>query len=177
MSAYKPQHLIYHPEEEAFVIYQLQPQRTEELLATSVDIRYPFGITFTSFLCGYLDREATAGRKRIYILTMCLGLFLLREGMRRELNLARSIERLVVEAEEGKQLKLVTVRGKQKVLGFKDIQRWTGDAEKEGQAFIGIKDPENPKSWFEFDTEHAAVFKKALITVILDGKYDSLETN
>ena len=31
MSAYKPQQLIYHPEEEAFVIYQLEPQRMEEL--------------------------------------------------------------------------------------------------------------------------------------------------
>ena len=65
-------------------------------------MRYPFGITLTSFLAAYLDTGATRGRKQAYIATMCLGLFLLREGMHRELKIARTVERVVIEAEEGR---------------------------------------------------------------------------
>ena len=73
-------------------------------MATSVDVRYPIGITLTSFLAGYLDTGATRGRKQAYIATMCLGLFLFREGMQRELKIARTVERVVIEAEEGRQI-------------------------------------------------------------------------
>ena len=86
-----------------------------------------------------------------------MGLFLFREGMRTELTLARTVERLVVEAEEGRQAKLVTIRGKQKVLGFSELQRWNGDIGGQKKGVIAIKDPENPKSWYELDTEHAIV--------------------
>ena len=108
---------------------------------------------------------------------MCLGLFLFREGMRRELTLARTVERLVVEAEEGRQAKLVTIRGTQKVLGFSEVQRWNGDIGGQKKGFIAIKDPENPKSWYEFDMEHAIVCEEGLIHGILEGKYDTLDTS
>ena len=123
---------------------------------------------------------------------MCLGLFLFREGMRRELNLVRTIERLVVEAEEGKKLKLVTVRGKQKIYGFSEIQSMTPPSSEVDMAglylrakamvsdrdgVISIKDPENPKSWYNLDTENAVVYEKALIEGVFSGSYDSVDTN
>jgi hypothetical protein len=46
---------------------------------------------------------------------MCLGLFLFREGMQREFKIARTLERIEVEEEEGKQIKVVNIRGRERI--------------------------------------------------------------
>ena len=115
----------------------------EYLQSTSVDVRYPLGITFCSFLSSYLDRDAPRGRKGVYLLTMCLGLVLFREGMQRELKLARTLEKVVIEGQDGAQVKVVNVKGRERLMGIKHIKRHSGI--KEEQGIISIIDKENPK--------------------------------
>ena len=164
MTSYKPQHqLVYHPEDSAFVIYELAPERIQELMATSVDVRYPIGITLTSFLAGYMDSGATRGRKQAYIATMCLGLFLFREGMQRELKIARTVERVVIEAEEGKQIQLSNIKGKQKIIdGLLGLKKYSSNGIGE-KGVLNIQDPDNPKSWYELETSNAIIFEKDLL--------------
>ena len=177
MTSYKPHHqLVYHPEDSAYVVYELSPERIQELLATSVDVRYPIGITLTSFLAGYLDTGATRGRKQAYIATMCLGLFLFREGMQRELKIARTVERVVIEAEEGRYIQLSNIRGKQRLVeGLKGLSYSSHNSVERG--VLNIQDPDNPKSWYELETSNALIYEKDLLEGILEGKYESLDSS
>jgi hypothetical protein len=176
MTSYKPHHqLVYHPEDSAYVVYELSPERIQELLATSVDVRYPIGITLSSFLAGYLDTGATRGRKQAYIATMCLGLFLFREGMQRELKIARTVERVVIEAEEGRQIQLSNISGKQRLVeGLKGLTCSSNGSAERG--VLNIKDPDNPKSWYELEKSNALIYEKDLLEGILEGRYESLDT-
>ena len=164
--SYTPQHkLTYHPEEDAFVSYQLAPERMDELLSTSVDVRYPFAITFTSFLAGYLDSGATRGRKQIYIATMCLGLFLMREGMHRELKIATTVERVVVDATEGRQVKIANVRGKERLFeNFKQVKPSQVPPPAGKSLALRIEDPENPrKMYYEIELGNAVICDQELL--------------
>ncbi len=127
----------------------------------------------TSFLAGYLDRGATRSRKQAYIATMCLGIFLFREGMHRELKIARAVERVVVEAQEGIQVKLVTVKGREHVSLLRDLRRAPGKSE---EGIVKVVDPENVKAWFELDQRNAVVNEREIIEGALDGKIAEIDT-
>jgi hypothetical protein len=108
---------------------------------------------------------------------MCLGLFLFREGMQRELKIARTVERVVIEAEEGRQVQLSNIKGKQWVVdGLQGFKRYSSNGSGEKGVF-NIQDPDNPKSWYELETSNAIIFEKDLLEGILEGKYESLDTS
>jgi len=96
--------------------------------------------------------------------------------MQRELKIARTVERVVIVAEEGRQIQICNIRGKQRLVdGLKGLTYSSNGSTERG--VLNIQDPDNPKSWYELETSNAIIYEKDLLEGILGGKYESLDTS
>ena len=108
---------------------------------------------------------------------MCLGLFLMREGMHRELKIATTVERVVVEAAEGRQVKIANIRGKEALFeGFSQVKQSQVPLPPGKSLSIRIEDPENPKRmYYEIEMGNAVICEQELLYGMIEGKYDSID--
>jgi hypothetical protein len=62
------------------------------------------------------------------------------------------VERVVIEAEEGRQVQLSNIKGKQWMVdGLQGFKRHSSNGSGE-RGVVNIQDIDNPKSWYELET-------------------------
>ena len=78
--------------EKEYLIYKLDPQAKEEILASNIDIRIPLGVSIGSFVLKYIDPTQTGFRSFMYMGSLCVGLIFMQESMSRELQTMRTVD-------------------------------------------------------------------------------------